>query len=113
MPGLSYCIWSFFCVGRRRKVRVQIIFQNETDTDRTIDILNSIKDEIHDNLSGIEFIVATKGSKVLTADVLVEILETDELFQSTMTLFLRKIMERIPTSNTESIDMIVLPVEGL
>ncbi|CAG2204554.1 unnamed protein product [Mytilus edulis] len=81
--------------GRRRKVRVQIIFQNEADTDRTIDILNSVKDEINDNLS----------------DVLVEILETDELFQSTLTLFLRKILERIPTSNTESIDMIVLPVE--
>ncbi|XP_063418398.1 uncharacterized protein LOC134701193 isoform X1 [Mytilus trossulus] len=96
---------------RRRKVRVQIIFQNEADTDRTIDILNSIKDEINDNLSGIEFIVATKGSIVLTADVLVEILEIDELFQSTLTLFLRKLLERIPTSNTESIDMLVLPVE--
>ncbi|XP_052072193.1 uncharacterized protein LOC127710404 [Mytilus californianus] len=95
----------------RQKVRVQIIFQNNADIERTIDILNSLKDEINENLSGIEFIVATKGSIVLHTDIYLEILETDALLQSTLTIFLRKILERITTSNTESIDMVLLPVE--
>ncbi|CAC5407291.1 unnamed protein product [Mytilus coruscus] len=96
---------------RRRKVRVQIIFQNNADIERTIDILNSLKDEINENLSGIEFIVATKGSIILDTDIFLEILETDALLQSTLTIFLQKILERITISNTESIDMVLLPVE--
>lgn len=103
----------FCCLGQRRKVRLQIIFQTEADTERIVGILNSLKDDINDNLSGIEFIVASKGSIVLITDVLVEMLETDQLFQSSLTIFLRTILERITTSNTESIDIIVLPVEGL
>ncbi|XP_071146855.1 uncharacterized protein [Mytilus edulis] len=96
----------------RQKVRVQIIFQNE-NVEANIDILNSLKDEINRDLSGIEFIEATKGSIILHIDVLPQTLETDEILQSTLTLFLRKILERITTSNTDSIDVIVLPVEEL
>ncbi|XP_052083363.1 uncharacterized protein LOC127720682 [Mytilus californianus] len=95
----------------RRKVRVQIICQNEENVEATIDILISLKDEINEDLSGIEFIVATKGSIVLHIDILAQTLETDELLQSTLTLFLRKILERISTSNIESIDIVLLPVE--
>ncbi|CAG2214772.1 unnamed protein product [Mytilus edulis] len=69
------------------------------------------EEEINNDLSGIEFIVASEGSVVLHVELLVQLLETDELLQSTLTLFLRKILERIPTSNTESIDMVLLPVE--
>ncbi|XP_052097447.1 uncharacterized protein LOC127732452 isoform X2 [Mytilus californianus] len=95
----------------RRKVRVQIIFQNEENVEATIDILNSLKDEINKDLSGIEFIVATKGSIVLHVDILAQMLETDELLQSTLALFLRKIFEFITTSNTERFDMLLLPAE--
>ncbi|XP_052102934.1 uncharacterized protein LOC127736429 [Mytilus californianus] len=49
----------------REKVRVQIIFQTESDIERTIDILNSLRDDINKGLSGIEFIVAKKGSIVI------------------------------------------------
>ncbi|XP_052067786.1 uncharacterized protein LOC127707294 [Mytilus californianus] len=95
----------------RRTVRVQIIFQNEEDVEKTIDILNSLKDEINKDLSGIEFIVATKGSIVLHVDILPQMLETDELLQYTLTLFLRRILELITTSDTESMDMVLLSVE--
>lgn len=40
-------------------------------------------------------------------------METDALFQSTLTLFLSTILERISISTTESIKMVVLHEEGL
>ncbi|CAG2238409.1 unnamed protein product [Mytilus edulis] len=95
----------------KRKVRVQIIFQNEEEVETTIDILNSLRDEINKDLSGIEFIVATKGSIVLHVEILAILLETDQLLQSTLSLFLRRILERITTSNTESIDLVLIPVQ--
>ncbi|VDI40380.1 Hypothetical predicted protein [Mytilus galloprovincialis] len=95
----------------RRKVRVQIIFQNEENVEATIDILNSLKDEINKDLSGIEFIVATKGSIVLHVEILVILLETDQLLQSTLALFFRKILERITTFDAESIDLVLIPVQ--
>ncbi|XP_052083052.1 uncharacterized protein LOC127720501 isoform X2 [Mytilus californianus] len=95
----------------RQKVRLQIIFQTEDDVEKIIDILNSLKDEINEGLTGIEFIVATKGSIVLNADILLEMIETDEMLQSTLALFLEKILERIRAFTTESIDMVLLPIE--
>ncbi|VDI34330.1 Hypothetical predicted protein [Mytilus galloprovincialis] len=95
----------------KRKVRVQIIFQHEEEVETTIDILNSLRDEINKDLSGIEFIVATKGSIVLHVEILIILLETDQLLQSTLILFLRRILERITTVNTESIDMVLIPVQ--
>ncbi|CAG2243021.1 unnamed protein product [Mytilus edulis] len=95
----------------KRKVRVQIIFQTEEEVETTIDILNSLRDEINKDLGGIEFIVATKGSIVLHVEILEILLETDELLQSTLTLFLRRILERITTFNTETIDLVLIPVQ--
>lgn len=97
----------------RQKVRIQIIFQNEEDVGSTIDILNSLRDNINEGLSGIEFIVATKGSIVLNVDILLEMMETDARFQLTLTLFLRTILERISIPTTENIKMVVLHEEGL
>ncbi|XP_063418377.1 uncharacterized protein LOC134701166 [Mytilus trossulus] len=95
----------------KRKVRVQIIFQTEEEVETTIDILNSLRDEINKDLGGIEFIVATKGSIVLHVEIMIILLETDQLLQSTLTLFLRRILERITTFNTESIDLVLIPVQ--
>ncbi|XP_076086758.1 uncharacterized protein LOC143057341 [Mytilus galloprovincialis] len=95
----------------KRKVRVQIIFQYEEEVETTIDILNSLRDEINKDLSGIEFIVATKGSVVLHVEILAVFLETDQLLQSTLILFLRRILERITTFNTKTIDLVLIPVQ--
>ncbi|CAC5423738.1 unnamed protein product [Mytilus coruscus] len=95
----------------RQKVRVQIIFQNQDDVDRNITILNSLKEEINEGLSGIEFIVATKGSIVLNVDILLEMMDTDEKLQTTQTLFLEKITERITTFTSETMDIVLFPVE--
>ncbi|CAG2189719.1 unnamed protein product [Mytilus edulis] len=92
----------------RRTVRLKIIFQNEKDVEKTIGILNSLKDEINKDLSGIEFIVATKGSIVLHIDILPQMLETDLLFQYTLNLFLRRILKLITTADTESMNMVLL-----
>lgn len=80
--------------------------------EKTISILNSLRDEINKDLSGIEFIVATKGSIVLEIDILPKLLETDELLKTNLIVLLKKILECITTSNTGSIDITVLPIEG-
>ncbi|XP_063409116.1 uncharacterized protein LOC134692588 [Mytilus trossulus] len=95
----------------RPEIRVQIIFQKEEDVGNNIEILNSLKEEINEGLSGIEFIVATKGSVVLNVDILLEMLETDEKLQTILILFLERILERIPAFSSETIDILVLPVE--
>ncbi|CAC5383542.1 unnamed protein product [Mytilus coruscus] len=95
----------------RQKVRVQIIFQCESDVEKTIDILNSLRDEINAGLSGIEFIVANKGSIILNVDLALDSLETDERLLSTIALFLGKIIEPITTCPTERIDMVLVPIE--
>ncbi|XP_052079013.1 uncharacterized protein LOC127717274 [Mytilus californianus] len=95
----------------RTKLRLQIIFQNDDEVEKTVKILNSLKEEINEGLYGIEFIVAEKGSVILTVDILAETLETDEKLHATLALFVEKILKRITTSTTESIDMVVLPVE--
>lgn len=100
------------CVGRP-EIRVQIIFQKEDDVENNIEILNSLKEEINDGLSGVEFIVATKGSVVLNVDILLEMLETDEKLQTTLILFLEKILKCIPAFSPETIGILVLPVEVL
>ncbi|XP_063398430.1 uncharacterized protein LOC134683205 isoform X2 [Mytilus trossulus] len=48
------------------KLRIQIIFQNKEDVESTTDILNSLRDDINKNLSGIEFIVAIKDDSIQT-----------------------------------------------
>ncbi|CAC5385050.1 unnamed protein product [Mytilus coruscus] len=114
MQQCYFCIYIFGkrrTITRKQKVRVQIIFQNEEEVERNINILNSLKDEINEGLSGIEFIVATKGSVVLNVEILMEMFETDEKLQTTLDLFLEKILERIATSTIETIDMVLLPVE--
>ncbi|CAG2216033.1 unnamed protein product [Mytilus edulis] len=95
----------------RQKVRVQIIFQKADDVESNIEVLNSLTEEINDGLSGIEFIVATKGSLVLNVYILVEMLETDEKLLTTLAVFLEKILARITTVTSETIDIVVLPVE--
>ncbi|CAC5383545.1 unnamed protein product [Mytilus coruscus] len=95
----------------RPKVRLQIIFQSEADVERTIDILNSLKDEINEGLSGIQFIVAKKGCIVLNVDLKLDMLETDERLQSVLALFMAKILEHMMTSIAESIDIVMILVE--
>ncbi|XP_052081918.1 uncharacterized protein LOC127719719 [Mytilus californianus] len=95
----------------REKVRVQITFQNEEDVETTINILNSLKVEINEGLAGIEFIVATSGSVILNVDIMLKMLETDERLQTTMALFIEKILELFTTTPTESIAIVLLPVE--
>ncbi|VDI56527.1 Hypothetical predicted protein [Mytilus galloprovincialis] len=95
----------------RQQVRVQIIFQNEEEVERNIVVLNSLTEEINEGLSGIEFIVATKGSLVLNVFILVEMLETDEKLLTTLAVFLEKILARITTVTSETIDIVVLPIE--
>lgn len=103
----SYFLFCF-CIGRQSSCT--IIFQNKEEVERNIDVLNSLKDEINNGLSGIEFIVATKGSVVLNIDILTEMFETDEKLQTTLDLFLEKIFEHITTFTTETIDIVLLPV---
>ncbi|XP_076086391.1 uncharacterized protein LOC143057050 isoform X2 [Mytilus galloprovincialis] len=95
----------------RQKVRVQIIFQKAADVESNIEVLNSLTEEINEGLSGIEFIVATKGSVVLIVDILLEMLETDNKLLTTLALFLEKILPRLTNVISETIDIVVLPVE--
>ncbi|XP_071144932.1 uncharacterized protein [Mytilus edulis] len=95
----------------RQKVRVQIIFQKVDDVESNIGVLNSLTEEINNGLIGVEFIVATKGSLVLIVDILLEMLETDDQLLTTLALFLEKILARITTVTSETIDIVVLPVE--
>ncbi|XP_071144934.1 uncharacterized protein [Mytilus edulis] len=95
----------------RQKVRVQIIFQKEEDVESNIEVLNSLTEEINEGLSGIEFIVATKGSLALIVDIQLEMLETDDQLLTTLALFLEKILARITIVTSETIDIVVLPVE--
>lgn len=108
------CLDNLFCICEgRQKVRVQIIFQNKEAVERNIDVLNSLKDEINKGLSGIEFIVATRGSVVLNVDILMEMFETDGKLQKTLVLFLKQILEHINAFTTKTIDTVLLPVEGM
>ncbi|CAG2209328.1 unnamed protein product [Mytilus edulis] len=95
----------------RHKVRVQIIFQTEDDIESNVDVLNSLKEEINEGLSGIDLIVATKGSLVLNVDILLEILETDDKLFKTLALFLEKILARSTVLYTEAIDIVLYTVE--
>lgn len=101
-----------FILGRE-KVRVQIIFQSESDVEKTIDILNSLMDEINAGLSGIEFIVARKGSIVLNVDITLDMFETDSRLQSIIVFFLERILECIATNTNKSIDTVLIIEEGL
>lgn len=104
---------TFFCVGRQ-KVRVQIIvYRGETDIERTIGLLNSLKDEINDGLCGIEFIVATRGSIVLDVDISLDVIERNTILQSTLVLFMNRIYERITTYSSIRTDIVLKFVEGL
>ncbi|XP_052083006.1 uncharacterized protein LOC127720461 isoform X2 [Mytilus californianus] len=89
----------------RKKIRIQIIFENQSDGEKNKNILNALKDEVNEGLSGIEFISATKGSLILNVDVLLEMMATDEFLQSTISSFVEKISELITLSTTESIDI--------
>ncbi|VDI64990.1 Hypothetical predicted protein [Mytilus galloprovincialis] len=95
----------------RQKVRVQIIFQKAVDVENNMEVLNSLTEEINDGLSGIDFIVATKGSLVLIVDILLGMMETDEKLLTTLSLFLEKILARITNVTSETIDIVLLPVE--
>ncbi|CAG2189517.1 unnamed protein product [Mytilus edulis] len=95
----------------RQKVRVHIILQTEADVERTIDILNSLKNEINQGLSGIEFIVAQKGCIVLNIALWIDLLETDERLQSVLALFMEKILEHMMTSIAQSSDIVILLIE--
>lgn len=83
------------------------------DVERAVDILNSLKDEINEGLNGIEFVVAAKGSIVLDVDIQQEMMKTDEILQTTLTLFFGKILKYISTSETKSVDVVLIPKEGL
>ncbi|CAG2238275.1 unnamed protein product [Mytilus edulis] len=48
----------------RENIRVQIIFQNEEDLEKNIEILNSLTEEINEGLCNLEFTVATKVCKI-------------------------------------------------
>ncbi|XP_052082921.1 uncharacterized protein LOC127720379 isoform X3 [Mytilus californianus] len=95
----------------RQKISVQIVFQNDADVESNIEVLNALKEEINEGLIGIEFIVATEGSVVLNVDILLEMFETDDKLLTTLTLFLEKILTRITVFPTETIDIVLLPVE--
>ncbi|XP_052065878.1 uncharacterized protein LOC127705591 [Mytilus californianus] len=95
----------------RRNVRLQIVLHTEADVERTADIMNTLRDEINESLSGKEFIVATKRSLIIDIKIILDMFETDEMLQSTLASFLEKIMAHIMTSNTENINMVLFPVE--
>ncbi|CAG2195038.1 unnamed protein product [Mytilus edulis] len=69
----------------REKIRIQIIFENQSDGEKNTNTLNAIKDQINEGLSGIEFISATQG--------------------------MEKISELITLSTTERIDIILSHTE--
>lgn len=81
--------------------------------ERTANIMNILRDEINEGLSGIEFIVASKGSLVIDINIILVILETDEMLQSTLASFLEKMRPHIMTFHTTDIAMVLLPVECL
>ncbi|XP_076103272.1 uncharacterized protein LOC143072293 isoform X2 [Mytilus galloprovincialis] len=95
----------------REKIRIQIIFENQSDGEKNTNILNAIKDEINEGLSGIEFISATQGSLIVNVDVLLEMMKTDEYLQSTIASLVEKISEHITLSTTERIDIILSHTE--
>ncbi|VDH97489.1 Hypothetical predicted protein [Mytilus galloprovincialis] len=95
----------------RQKVRVKVIFQTMDDVESNIKVLNSLTEEINEGLSGIELIVATEGSLVLIVDILLEMLGTDDKLLTTVALFLKKILARITTFTSETIDIVLLPEE--
>ncbi|CAC5361535.1 unnamed protein product [Mytilus coruscus] len=92
----------------KTKIHVQIVFQRESDIERHVTLLNSLKHEINEGLTGIEFIVASQGSIVLHVTLSIDIIETDELLKSSLTLFLRKILDNIDNSSAEIVDVVLI-----
>ncbi|XP_063431289.1 uncharacterized protein LOC134713952 [Mytilus trossulus] len=97
----------------KEKIRIQIIFENQSDGEKNTNILNAIKDEINEGLSGIEFISATQGSLILNVDVLLDMMKTDEFLQSTIASLVEKISELITLSTTDRIDIILSHTEEI
>ncbi|XP_071170985.1 uncharacterized protein [Mytilus edulis] len=95
----------------REKIRIQIIFENQSDGEKNTNTLNAIKDQINEGLSGIEFISATQGSLILNVDVLLEMMKTDDFLQSAIASLVEKISELITLSTTERIDIILSHTE--
>ncbi|CAC5399556.1 unnamed protein product [Mytilus coruscus] len=92
----------------KTKIHVQIVFQKESDIERHVAILNSLKHEINEGLTGIEFIVGSQGSIVLHVTLSIDIIETDELLKSSLTLFLRKILDNTDNSSAEIVDVVLI-----
>lgn len=95
----------------RKIVSIQIILQRESDRESTIDILNSLKDEINEGLIGIEFIEAELGSIKLTVKLMLDRLETDDRLLSTLGSFLEKILNHISEIPANGIEMVLVTKE--
>lgn len=106
-------MFRFFFNVERRKVRLQIILENDREAEKITDIFNSLKDDINKGLSGIEFIVATQGSIILNVDIFIEMMETDQILRSTLVLFLERVLEHIETHMIGNINVVLLPIEGM
>ncbi|CAG2187588.1 unnamed protein product [Mytilus edulis] len=92
------------------KFRVQIVLQTESDmNDRTVSILNSLKDEINQGLKGIDFVFASSGSIVLCVDILVEEMQTDEKMLLVLYSFINKIIEtKIIDVSSAEVDAVLI-----
>lgn len=90
--------------------------QIESDTNnRTVNILNSLRDEINRGLKGIDFVFAFTGSVVLCVDILVEEMETDEKLHLLLFSFMKKIIqtEGIKVPSTEYVNVVLTHSEGI
>ncbi|VDI17206.1 Hypothetical predicted protein, partial [Mytilus galloprovincialis] len=93
------------------KFRVQIVLQTESDmNDKTVSILNSLRDEINQGLNGIDFVFASSGSIVLCVDILVAEMQTDEKMQLVLYSFMNTIIETkiISISSAGYVDVVLI-----
>lgn len=81
--------------------------------ERTVGILNFLKDEINQGLRGIEFVIASHGSIILWVDVLAKKMETDDKLQYVFLSFIKKILGFIDVSPSENVEVVVLLSGGL
>ncbi|XP_071149102.1 uncharacterized protein [Mytilus edulis] len=96
------------------KFRVRIVLKTESDmNDRTVSILNSLRDEINQGLNGIDFVFASPGSIVLCVDILVKEMQTDEKMELVLYLLINKIFESkiIDVSSTGYVDVVLIHSE--
>ncbi|XP_052080672.1 ankyrin-3-like [Mytilus californianus] len=81
--------------------------------DKTVSILNSLRDEINQGLKGIDFVFASSGSIVFCVDILVKEMQTDETMQLVIYSFINRIIETktVVVSSTGYVDVVLIHSE--